>query len=161
MLTDFFLSQENQENDRKDSEQDFITELLDPEGIFWEFWILKFRFSSVIHWSYLPDWLPYLDSLHEFECDLNYLSTKNFKNFAVFLIFSLKTIKIPWTNPFEPTSIDKLARADSPNIDFAYKFAAKNSQSPVSVFSGVKHFIFVCWMIIFTNWWETMITYRH
>ena len=36
MLTDFFLSQENQENDRKDSEQDFITELLDPEGIFLE-----------------------------------------------------------------------------------------------------------------------------
>lgn len=32
MLTDF-ISQKNQENDRKDSEQDFITELLDPEGI--------------------------------------------------------------------------------------------------------------------------------
>ena len=60
-----------------------------------------------------------------------------------------------------PQKPSKLARADSPNIDFAYKFAAKNSQSPVSVFSGVKHFIFVCWIIIYAISPDEMITYRH
>ncbi|RNA17796.1 hypothetical protein BpHYR1_041019 [Brachionus plicatilis] len=40
-----------------------------------------------------------------------------------------------------------LANTSSPKIDFAYKFAAIKPQSPDKAFSGVKHFMFVDFMI--------------
>lgn len=40
-------------------------------------------------------------------------------------------------------SMLKFARASSPNIDLAYKFAAINPHCPDNAFSGVRHFMLV------------------